>query len=73
MVLLCQLSPAFLGCVLWRNRKQLHKQPVKQKIGTLYFGFLPNKPYVGTYSVVFLMRRNCFIFVTFLLLKHPSF
>ena len=72
VVLLCQLSPAFFGCVLWRNRNQLDKPQVKQKIGTLYFGFLPTRPYVGTYSVVFLVRRNCFILMTFLLLEHPG-
>lgn len=45
---------------------------MQDKIGVLYAGFLAEKPYVGTYSVVFLVRRNIFIFVTFLLLKQPG-
>ena len=44
----------------------------KQSIGALYEHFNANKPYVGTYSVVFLVRRSLFVLTSFALYRVPG-
>ena len=58
--------------VLWRNRKQLGHKEVKDKIGAMYFALDPEKPYVGTYVIVYLFRRSLFVVVTFSLYYRPG-
>ena len=58
--------------VLWCNRKQLGHKEVKDKIGAMYFALDPEKPYVGTYVIVYLFRRSLFVVVTFSLYYRPG-
>ena len=43
----------------------------KSSIGALYEHHNPSKPYVGTYPIVFLLRRSFFVLTTFALYKLP--
>lgn len=73
MIGLLQISALFFAIVLWRNKDRLSAPPVKQKIGTLYFGLDAKKPRVGTYSVIYLCRRSLFIYMTFCLFYESLF
>ena len=64
--------PALFGTVLYANRENLNEPGVKDKIGAMYFSFLPDKKYIGSYSVVFLLRRSFFVVITFGLYALPS-
>jgi hypothetical protein len=65
------LAPFIFALVLCRNRDQLNHTEVKNKIGAMYFALDAKRKYVGTYCVVFLVRRSFFIAVTFLLYDTP--
>lgn len=67
MIALLSLCPVLFALVLWRNRKNLHKPSIKQKIGSMYEGLDATKPKAGFYVVVFLLRRSAFVLATFLL------
>ena len=66
------LAPFAFGLVLCRNREKLNHPEVKDKIGALYFALDAKRKYVGTYSVIFLVRRSFFIAVTFLVYRMPQ-
>lgn len=58
--------------VLLANKSNLHKDVIKQKIGTLYNGMRPKQPEVVTYAPAFLIRRSIFVFITFYLFEQPG-
>ena len=62
--------------VFWRmiksNSQNLWKPSVIAKIGTLYLGLDPYKPYVFSYSLVFILRRLAFVVLTFGLFNYPG-
>ena len=64
--------PFLFGWVLYANRNTLSSANIKSKIGAMYFSLLPDRPYIGSYSVVFLMRRSLFVFAYFALYYYPS-
>ena len=66
------LMPTLFAWVLYANKGNLGNEEIKNKIGALYFSFLPDKPNMGSYSVVFLLRRSFFVLVTFALYNFPS-
>ena len=72
LVILNIVAPVLFAIALWRNRANLNKVQVKTKIGSLYELHDAAKKYVGTYSLVFLMRRSFFVFVTFAMYRHPG-
>ena len=73
MIVLLQFMPILFAVVLWRNRDKLSATPIKEKIGTMYYGLDAKKTRVGTYSVVYLFRRSIFIWLTFLLFYESVF
>ena len=64
--------PFFFAFVLWRHRESLHLKRTQERIGAMYFALNPEKPFVGTYSVIFLLRRSFFVLITFTLWEHPN-
>lgn len=72
MLIILNLAPIIFGVVLWRNRANLSKPEIKAKIGSLYELHNSEKQYVGTYSIVFLVRRSFFVMMTFALYHHPG-
>lgn len=66
------LVPALFAWVLRANKGNLGKDDIKNKIGALYFSFIPDKPYMGSYSVIFMLRRSFFVLITFGLYSYPS-
>ena len=69
---LLTLLPVLFSCVLRRFRGTLDQPLVRQKIGALYDNFNPMKPKVGTYAIVFLIRRSLFVALTFCLFRNPG-
>lgn len=72
VICLLNLAPLLFGVTLWRNRKNLTHPEVKQKIGAMYELHDAKRDYVGTYSVVFLIRRSIFVMITFALHYYPG-
>ena len=66
------MAPILFGVTLWRNRKNLTHIEVKQKIGAMYELHDATRDYVGTYSVVFLIRRSIFVMITYALHYYPG-
>ena len=64
--------PIFFCSILYRNRDNLDKKEIKEKIGTLYSGLKPKKPSVISHSFAFLLRRSLFVLITFSLFKQPG-
>ena len=72
MICLLTLAPVLFGVTLWRNRKNFTHKEVKQKIGAMYELHDASRDYVGTYSVVFLIRRSIFVMISFALHYYPG-
>ena len=66
------VQPVLFTITLWKNRKVLSKEPVMKKIGALYENFNAEKNKVGTYSIVFLVRRSLFVALTFALFNQSG-
>lgn len=66
------LMPLIFAWVLYANKGNLDSAEIKSKIGALYFSLLPTRSYIGSYSVVFLVRRSIFVIAYFALRYHPS-
>ncbi len=73
IILVLWLCPIVFGIILYKKQKTLDEPETKKKFGSLYELHDPKRPYVGTYVVVFLMRRSFFVGVTFLMFYHPDF
>ena len=71
MIVVLSLCPLIFGMALWRNRHDLNKPEVKEKIGAMYTGLNALKPKSGLYCVVFLLRRSAFVVTTFTLYHYP--
>ena len=65
-------APFAFAWTLWKNRHKLKEPEVKLKIGALYELHDANRKYVGTYPVIFLLRRSFFVTITFTMVEHPS-
>jgi hypothetical protein len=62
----------FIG-VLLRNFKNLGNPSMKEKIGSLYTGLKTGDKWAtAAYSSIFLMRRQIFIAITFVMIEQPS-
>ena len=72
LIIILNLCPIFFFLVLWRNKVNLEKKEVKEKIGSLYLGLNGNKSRVSSYSTVFLLRRSIFVSITFALFQFPE-
>ena len=72
MMVILNFCPFFFAFVLWKYRGRLHLQRISTRISAMFFMMNPEKPYVGTYSVIFLLRRSFFVLITFTLWEHPS-
>ena len=70
--ILTLVLPVLFSVTLWRNRKDLAKEPVQKKIGALYEHHNPDKALVGSYPIVFLVRRSLFVGLTFALYNFPG-
>ena len=72
--ILCILNacPVIFFLAVYRNRDNLNKQVIKDKIGTLYVGLNPLKPLVWSSCLLFLLRRTFFVFLTFYLFSQPG-
>ena len=66
------LAPIVIAIILFRKRRELKEPATRQSIGALYEHFNASKSYVGTYSVVFLVRRSLFVLTSFALYRLPG-
>ena len=72
LTILTLVIPVLFSVTLLRNRKDLAKEPVRKKIGALYEHHNPEQAFVGTYPIVFLVRRSLFVGLTFALYNFPG-
>ena len=72
ILLVLNICPVVFFLVAYRNRENLDKQVIKDKIGTLYVGLNPQKPLVPASCFVFLQRRTFFVFLTFYVFSQPG-
>ena len=67
------LCPVWFGVVLYKNFDNLNWLSVNKRIGTMYAGaYLDDSVYPLTYSIVYLVRRILFVFLTFSLSNYPG-
>ena len=66
-------SPVIFAWVMWENYENLDAPSIRRKIGTMYDDvYLKDDHTYGlSYSVVFLVRRSLFVWISFLLFDHP--
>ena len=72
MLAVFNLAIFLISAALWRNRENLSHPNIKNQIGALYELHDATRPLVGTYSVIFLLRRSFFVMITFLMYSYPS-
>ena len=72
MLFFLLLCPLLFLRVMMKYRKELGKPSVKDRIGTLYLGLRPERDYVVSYSMVFILRRIIFVIITFALFNYPG-
>ena len=71
LILMCQYPLSF-GYLLHRKRKDLPKEEMKQKIGSLYLGMKTETWLQRLYSPVFMFRRLVYALLTVILADHPT-
>lgn len=65
ILMVLNICPVLFYAVLYRNKSNLDKDLIKEKIGTLYIGMRAKVISVTSYSFIFLARRSLFIMITF--------
>ena len=55
-----------------KYRDELGKYSVRARIGPLYLGLRPDRDFVVSYSMVFILRRVVFVMITFALFNYPG-
>ena len=72
LVILLNLCPLLFYIIICRNKANLEKKEVKEKIGSLYLGLDGTKSKISSYASVFLLRRSIFVIFTFALFQFPE-
>ena len=67
-------APFLFAWVMSANYKNLDKESVKKRIGSMYLGVhLKGDDTFGlSVAIVFLIRRSIFVAITFALINHPA-
>ena len=72
MILILIQFPFFFACVMQRNKDNLHKEEMKEKIGTMYLGIETDTFLQRSYCSVFLSRRFTYAFLTVICRNNPN-
>jgi hypothetical protein len=73
VVVLLSVMPFVFIAVLLRNFKTLGKPSMAEKIGSLYVGLKTDDKWATVaYPFIFLIRRQIFVVMTFVLVEQPS-
>ena len=74
MIVAMTICPFSFGLILYRNFENLDVLSMRNKFGTIYAScFLDSlDTYPLTYSIIYMLRRSLFVFLTFALYSQPG-
>ena len=72
LLVILAICPIFFAALMQSNKKNLEKEAIKKKIGSLYLGLRVTTVWQRFYSTVFLLRRLLYAVLTITCIHNPN-